>query len=90
MVFYNATSFIGQVIATGSASVTGDIFLSLFIVYLVLLAICVMFGIDLTFANILLMPFILGGMIVFPSFTILGGIILIMLAFAITRSLPFH
>ena len=90
MVLANVTSFIGGMLASGTASITGNLFLLLFMFFIILLAICFMFGIPLEFSGIILLPLCLVLMTYHAEFIGTGGVILIYLAFVIAKNLPFR
>jgi hypothetical protein len=90
MVLANATGFVGQMLGTATASITGSLFLSLFMMFIILLAICFMFGIPLEFSGIILLPLCLVLMTYYSEFIGTGGVMLIYLAFVIAKNMPFR
>lgn len=57
MVFINASSSLGMVLANASTTITGDIVGTVMIVLFILLAICMMFGIPFEITATILLPF---------------------------------
>jgi hypothetical protein len=52
----NVTGEIGQVLVAGTSSMTGSLDLTLFIVFVICLAVCVFFRIPIEFAGVILIP----------------------------------
>ncbi len=59
MALLNSTDIIGLILIEGSKSTTGNMYVTLFVVLLFLIAIALMFGIPLEFTAIIILPFIM-------------------------------
>lgn len=86
----NNASLVSKMLCTSSSTITGSMFLSLFLLFVILLAICIMFGIPMEFSGVILLPFVLVCMTYYSEFIGTGGIILIYLTFVIAKNLPFR
>lgn len=61
MSFLNTSNdmILGTIISQGSSSVAGNMFITMFIIFIFLLAMCILLGIPLEFTALLLFPFVL-------------------------------
>ena len=59
MVFLNTTGTLGTIITQATSGITGDIYLTLLGIFLVLLAISIMFGIPLEITGIFIFPYVI-------------------------------
>ena len=55
----SAGMILGQIIAAGASNVGGNIAITMFIIFIFLLAACMLFGIPLEFTAIIVFPFVL-------------------------------
>lgn len=88
--FINYTESIGQVIGNANATLTGSLFLTMFIIFMVILAITIFFGIRLEYTALLILPLLIGLMAFTGSW---GGIVIVVLiytAFIITKNFIFR
>jgi len=85
MTFINMTNSIGIIIASGTNYATGDIFLTLLFLMFVLVAFAIMFGIQLEFTTIFILPLLLGYMAYYSTFIAIGSVILIYLAIVFSK-----
>lgn len=88
--FLNTTETIGVLIGTATQVTTGSLFLTLLIVILVLLAVAMMFGIQLEFTAIIILPLLLSYMAYYAEFVGIGSVILIYLALVFTKRFILH
>lgn len=86
MAFINQTGLIGVWLGNSTTYTTGSIFLSLFILLVVLLAIAFLFRIRLEYTAILILPLLISYMAYYAEFIAVGTIILIYLAIIITKN----
>ena len=56
-IFINNSETIGKIMEAGTQNLTGSIVATLLLVLIVLLVICMMFGIPFEFASVILLPF---------------------------------
>jgi len=75
--FINVTGSIGQIISAGTINVTGSVVATLLLVLVFLVIVCVMFGIPLEFASVLLIPFCISVGAYYSNF--LGPLIIILI-----------
>lgn len=85
VLFLNATESIGLIIGSASTYTTGSMFLTLLLIVIMLLAVAVLFGIQLEYTVILILPLLLSYMAFYGEFLAIGSVILIYLAFIFTR-----
>lgn len=86
MVFLNTSETLGLVIASGTQSLTGDIFLTLLLILIFLIVVCLMFSIPLEFTAIIILPICISAGAYYSSFVAPLGIILIYLATLLTKN----
>lgn len=85
VLFLNMTESIGIVLGNATTYTTGSMFLTLLIVMLIIIAIAIMFGIQLEYTMILLLPLLISYMAFYGEFVTIGSVILIYLAFVFTK-----
>jgi hypothetical protein len=88
--FINYTETIGQVVGNANSTLTGSLFLTMFIIFMVVLAITIFFGIRLEYTALLILPLLIGLMAFNGSW---GGIVIVVLiytAFIITKNFIFR
>ena len=90
MVFINTTDVLGVIIATGTETTTGSLFISLLIFILFLMSVCVLFGVPLEFSVIIVLPLLLGCMSYYGDFIAIGTTFLIYLALIFTQKFIFR
>jgi len=54
---YNTTGIIGQILNSGTQTITGQLILTLVLILIILMAVCMMFQIPLEIISIILLPF---------------------------------
>jgi len=87
MVFFiNETGIIGIVLASGAQTVTGDIVSALMLVFIMLIAICLMFNIPLEFTVVILLPLALSMASYYSNFMSLLIVMLIYLATLLAKN----
>ena len=84
--FINITGSIGQIIEHGTQNVTGSLFITLFLVLIVLIVIAMMFTIPLEFISILILPFCISTAAYYGNFVAPVAIIIIYVATIITKN----
>lgn len=87
--FINTTETIGIIMGEATAVTFGAMFLTLFFVLIVILAIALMFGIRLEYTAILVLPLVLVYMAYYSEFYATGGVLIIYLAFILTKNFIF-
>lgn len=83
--FINATETLGKIFLHGSTNVTGNMFLSLLVIIILLIAIAIMFGIPLEFTAVIILPLLLAYMSYYGDFVTIGAVAILYLAFIFTR-----
>jgi hypothetical protein len=87
--FLNCTETIGLIIGQGTTSTTGSLFLTFFFVLLIILAVAMLFGIQMEYTAIIILPLLLGYMSYYSEFIAFGALILIYLALILTKNFIF-
>lgn len=90
MVFFNSTDVLGILLLSMTETTTGDLFISLFMLFMFLLVACIMFGIPTELSAVILLPWTLVTATYYSQFVAPLGIIIIYLTFIIVKSLPFR
>ena len=90
MLFLNTTGSIGQIIMAGTGNLTGSIIATIFFILFFLLAICIMFGIPLEFAMLLLLPFVIVIASAYGNFMLLLIVILALFSWIIAKNFIFR
>lgn len=83
MVFYNSSSEIGLLIDGATFNITGDLFLTLLALLIVVLAFFLMFRIPMIYSAVLILPLMIVMMAYTSQFLAIGGLFLIYLAILI-------
>jgi hypothetical protein len=86
MVFINSSQTLGIILAQGTATTTGSLFLSLFVLLAFFLAMALMFQIKLEYTAILILPLLLAYMAFYRDWIAVGTVILIYLAIIFTKN----
>lgn len=86
MAFINWTESVGIIMANATTTTTGSLFITLLVVLLFILAMALMFGIELEYTAILVLPLMLAYMSHYSDFVAPGFVILLYMAFIITKN----
>lgn len=89
VLFINTTETLGIILGNATQYTTGSMFLTLLILVLILMAFAIMFGIQLEFTSIIILPLLLSYMAFYQEFIAIGTIILIYLALIVTKRFIF-
>lgn len=84
--FMNCTETIGQTIITGTETTTGSLYITLLMILVLILIFCILFSIPLEWIAILTFPFVLAYMAFYSSFLKIGLVIILYLAFILTKN----
>lgn len=87
--FINWSQSIGQILTAGTQNTTGSMFLTLLLIFILLLAVCLMFGIELEYTAILVLPLGLAYMSYYSDFLKMGAVLLFYLGFVFTNKFIF-
>ena len=87
--FLNTTDVLGIIIGNATTYTTGSMFLTLLIIVLMLVVFAIMFGIQLEYTMILILPLLLAYMSHYGEFVAVGSVIFIYLAFVFTKKFIF-
>ena len=90
MVLYNSSSFIGLIIDSGTSSLTGDLQLTLFLIFIFLMVIGLMFNLPIEYLAIVIIPITLTMAVYYSIFWIPLLIIIIYVATIITKNWIFR
>ena len=90
VLFINTTETLGIILGNATQYTTGSMFLTLLILVLILMAFAIMFGIQLEFTSILILPLLITYMAFYQEFIAIGSIILIYLALIVTKRFIFR
>lgn len=77
--FINATDIVGPLLSQGTNDVTGSLFLTLFIVFMVFVLLGLMFRLGIAEITIIMMPMLIALMAYYSEWYAVGGIMLIAL-----------
>lgn len=83
--FINSSSTIGQIIATGTSSTTGSLFVTLLMIIILIMAMAILFGINIEYTAILIIPLLLSYMSYYAEFYAVGSVILIYISIILTK-----
>lgn len=86
MTFVNASGVIGQMLSQGTTNLTGDIFATLFLIFLILLFVAVAFRMSFEFIVIIFLPMVIVMMAYYSEWYVVGGLFLIFLAVLFARN----
>lgn len=89
MVFLNTTETIGQIIGNANTTVTGSLIVTLMIIFILVIAMAIMFGIPLEYTAILVFPLALAYASYFKEFLGPIAIIIFYLVIIFTKSFIF-
>lgn len=84
--FLNTTETIGIIIGAANETTTGDLFSTLMLILLFLLAVCIMFGIPLEYISILILPYGISCMAYYSNFIGPTAVIFIYIAVILTKN----
>jgi len=86
MVLINTTGVIGSVLLAGTQSITGDMFASLMLILIFLIAVCMLFGIPMEFIAIIIIPFLIATATEYTLFIPVLGVTLIYISILIIKN----
>ena len=86
LIFINETESIGIIVGSATETTTGSLFATLLIILIILIAICIMFGIALEFIALLLLPLTISYAAYYTNFIGPMGVIFIYLAIIFTKN----
>ena len=86
MVYLNETSAIGQILGNGTQNVTGNMFLTMLIIVIIIMALFFMFGVQLEYSSVLILPLLLAVVAHYSQFIAALGAILIYIAIIFTKN----
>lgn len=89
MAFINTTDTIGVLIGNATTTTTGDLFLTLLLLFVFLLAVCVLFRLKTEWTGIVLLPYALACGSYYSQWVSVIGVIMIYLTFIITKNFIF-
>ena len=90
MVFVNSSQAIGILLGNVTTYTTGDMFLTLFSVLLILIVLAMVFGIKLEYTAIVIFPLLLAYMAHYGEFIAIGFIMMIYLVTILTKTWLFR
>ena len=90
MVFINSTGIIGQIIESGSRTLTGSETLTLILILIVFVVFTLMFRLPLIIGMLILTPFIIVLMAFNSALLVFGGIYILILAGILTKMFFFN
>lgn len=90
MLFINTTETIGQIISNGTVNLTGTISATLFFILIILVVLCMMFGIPLEFLSIIILPFVIAVGAFYNTFMIPLIVILLYVAMIVAKNWLFR
>lgn len=82
----NTTGTLGLILLAGTQNLTGSIFGTLMLLYMVIMVLAFMMDIPIEFTAILILPLTLGCMAFYGEFIATGSCLIIYLAFLITKN----
>lgn len=85
----NSTGTLGLILLAGTQTLTGNLFLTLMLIFLFLLCVAIAFNIPMEFTLIIFLPLVLGCMAFYNNFISTGASIFIVLSFIITKNFLF-
>lgn len=89
MAFINSTGVIGVLIGKATETTTGDIFITLLLLLVFLLAVCIMFRIKIEWASIIILPYAFACGSYYSQWVSVIGVILIYLSFILSKNFIF-
>lgn len=90
MTFINFNETIGIIIGNATTTTTGSLFLTLLLIVLFFIAIAIVFGIRLEYTAIIIIPLVMGYAAYYSEFVALLLVLLIYLAFIMTKNFIFR
>lgn len=88
--FVNETGLIGQILASGTITLTGSMVLSLLVIFLILLVIAMMLQIQLEYLSVIILPFCLALGSYYSTFVVPVIIIIIYLSAIVAKNWLFR
>ena len=88
--FLNTTETIGIVLGTATETTTGSVFITLLMVVVLLVTMCILFGIVLEWTALFILPLLLSYMAYYNEFIGIGAVILIYLSIVFTKNFIFR
>lgn len=85
-VFINQSGSFGIILDSISYNITGDLFLTLLLITLLLLALCLMFRIPLEYSAIILLPLFIVSMAFTSQFLTIGGLTLLYIGVLVAKN----
>lgn len=89
VIFLNETETIGIIISNASTTMTGSIIITMMVILLVLVALCVMFGIEIEYASIILLPLLLSWSVFKSEFIPPLFVLIVYIALVMTKNFLF-
>jgi len=90
MVFVNESGIISVLLVNATNNLTGDIFLTLLGLVIIIIAFFLMFRIPVELTAILILPLMLTFMSFYGNFVAIGGVLLIYVAFILAKNFFFN
>lgn len=87
MVFINSSTTLGLILRKATINVTGDLYLTLLLLVIFIIAFAMMFKIPFELTSIFILPMLIIGMAYLGNFYSIAGILLIYLSAIITKIL---
>jgi len=84
-IFYNSSGSFGTIIDAWTYNVTGDLFLTLLSITILMLAFCLMFKLPLEFSAIILLPLFIVSMAWSSQFLAIGGLALVYIGILVAK-----
>ena len=88
--FTNTSQFIGQAITAATLNMTGNLEATIYIIFISCIAFCLMFGIPLEFASIIIFPLLIVSAIALNGFMLPLVLFLMYFAIIITKTFIFR
>jgi len=85
MALINATNYVGLLLSQGTTDITGTFFITLGMLFLILLALAMLFRIPIEWTAIFFIPFIIACMTYYKEFVVFGSMLAFYLALVITK-----
>ena len=86
VMFYNSSGSFGIILNSFTYNVTGDLFLTLLCIVLLILAFCLMFRIPIEFSAIIVLPLLLTLMAFSSQFLAIGGLTLLYIGVLVAKN----
>lgn len=89
MPFINDSNTVGQAVGLITTNVTGSIYLTLFLLLIIFIAILAAFRVSIEWIAVIILPFVLAGWAYTADFQTFGGLTLILLAVVFIKKFIF-